>query len=47
MRAGGGYETADIPRTAGLQTDYTPYYAYARATHTLNDWMSYTLSAGA
>ena len=45
LRAGGGYETADIPRTAGLQTDYPPYYAYARATHTLNDWMSYSLSA--
>jgi opacity protein-like surface antigen len=44
LRAGGGYETVLIPPTAGLQTDSTPYYAYARMTHTLNDWLSYSLS---
>jgi hypothetical protein len=45
VRAGGGYETVLIPRsTAGLETDSTPYYGYARMTHTVNDWLSYSLS---
>jgi len=43
LRAGGGYETVRIPRTDGLLTDSSPYYAYARATHTVNDWLSYSL----
>jgi hypothetical protein len=46
VRVGGGCESLLIPRTAGLQTDSTPYYAYARMTHKVNDWASYSLSAG-
>jgi hypothetical protein len=45
LRAGGGYEDVLTPRTGGLATDYTPYYAYARVTHTVNDWLSYSLNA--
>jgi len=44
LHAGGGYENVGIPRTAGLQTDSTSYYAYARLTHTLNDWLAYNVS---
>jgi hypothetical protein len=46
LRAGGGYDGVFIPpNAAGLATDSTPYYAYARATHTVNDWLAYSLSA--
>jgi len=44
VRAGGGYESVLIPRTASPQTDATPYYGYARMTHTVNDWFSYALA---
>jgi len=44
LRAGGGYDEPLIPRKAGLATDYTPYYAYFRANHTVNDWLSYSLN---
>jgi opacity protein-like surface antigen len=45
LRAGGGYDGVFIPpNAAGLATDSTPYYAYARATHTVNDWLAYSLS---
>ena len=45
LRAGGGYDAVLIPRdAAGHATDSTPYYAYARATHTVNDWLNYSLS---
>jgi hypothetical protein len=44
LRAGGGYENVGIPRAADLQTDSTPYYAYTRMTHAVNDWLSYNLS---
>ena len=46
VRVGGGYETVLIPPTAGLETDSTPYYAYAKLTHTVNDWASYSVSVG-
>ena len=46
LRAGGGYDGVFIPaNAAGLATDSTPYYAYVRATHTVNDWLAYSLSA--
>jgi hypothetical protein len=45
LRAGGGYEDVLIPpNAAGLATDSTPYYAYGRATHTVNDWLAYSLT---
>jgi hypothetical protein len=45
LRAGGGYDGVFIPpNAAGLATDSTPYYAYGRATHTVNDWLAYSLS---
>jgi opacity protein-like surface antigen len=45
LRAGGGYDGVFIPpNAAGLATASTPYYAYARATHTVNDWLAYSLS---
>jgi hypothetical protein len=45
LRAGGGYDGVFIPpNAAGLDTDSTPYYAYARATHTVNDWLAYSLT---
>jgi hypothetical protein len=45
LRAGGGYDGVFIPpNAAGLATASTPYYAYGRATHTVNDWLAYSLS---
>jgi hypothetical protein len=45
LRAGGGYDGVFIPpNAAGLATASTPYYAYGRATHTVNDWLAYTLT---
>ena len=46
VRVGGGYERVIIPRSGGLQTDSTPYYGYARMTHKVNDWASYSLNVG-
>jgi hypothetical protein len=45
LRAGGGYDGVFIPpNAAGLSTASTPFYAYGRATHTVNDWLAYSLS---
>lgn len=45
LRAGGGYDGVFIPpNAAGLATHSTPYYAYGRATHTVNDWLDYSLT---
>jgi hypothetical protein len=45
LRAGGGYDGVFIPpNAAGVATDSTPYYAYGRATHTVNDWLAYSLT---
>jgi hypothetical protein len=45
LRAGGGYDGVFIPpNAAGLATVSTPYYAYGRATHTVNDWLAYSLT---
>jgi len=41
LRVGGGYDGALIPVNAGLTTQSTPFYAYARASHNLNDWVTY------
>jgi len=45
LRAGGGYDGVFIPpNAAGMATDSTPYYAYGRAIHTVNDWLAYSLT---
>ena len=45
LRAGGGYDGVFIPpNAAGLSTASTPFYAYGRATHTVNDWLAYSLN---